>query len=199
MHRPPALLRVVTAFALLGLACSSEPTSTTDAGVSDASTPDVAVDAGAPDAGSGTDTGTVVDAGASCAGARTVTLRLGAPMRFEGNTTGRASGLTLGCGLGGSPQEVVSLRIPGNASTRYGLDASLFPTGADFDTVLEFRVACDRATDAVCNDDLMPGDRRSTIRALGIPGGSTVTLIATGHGPTDFGAWSIDASAFEMP
>jgi hypothetical protein len=76
-------------------------------------------------------------------------IDLGAPGPYAGNTAGRESALTPGCGLAGPAGELVyRLRVQNPSRVRFDT------MGSGFDTVLSMRTTCDDdASEEVCNDD----------------------------------------------
>lgn len=158
---------------------------------------------GNPDGGPGTDGGPTPDGGpppdggptpdggpaGACAAPRAVTLTTG-EQTLSGDTTGRASDLTLssGCGGGASPQEILALTIPGEG--RQGVAFDLRSATTEFDTLVELRpTACDSTAAAECFDDTGFDVRSSG--AFFADGGSTVHLVVTGYDADESGAWGM--------
>lgn len=179
------LTRASFLLAALLAACGPSPTP-----------PDAGADAPMPDVPT-VDTGRDAPAG-TCDDVTSQTLTVGT-QALTGDNTGRSNDLPLTCGAadGTGPQEAIEIVMPGTSSDNYGLVLSLVNDGTAYDTVLELRPFCAEETDAICNDDAVPGELRSELYQL-LPGGTHAFVVVAGYDADAVGPWTLDAEVVDV-
>lgn len=182
------MLKNTYVMVLLALLAGCDGGSDNDAGPIDGGGTD---DAGMDGGGGGDDAGRDAGMQGAC-DARDVDLTLG-EQQITGDTTGRASDVTLSadCGMAPSPQEILALTVPGTG--RHSIELSTQNDDTMFDTVLEVRTAgCGDDTDAQCFDDVGFDTRSAGV--VFADGGDVVHVIVTGFDEAEEGPWALDVN-----
>lgn len=130
----------------------------------------------------------------TCAAPRAQTVNATGVTTVAGTTAGGACGtIELDCGGSPSatsplgPQDVLSFTVPGSGMQSWTFSLDNPGTTADFDTVMEVRVAnCTMDADAVCDDDSGSSEMRgfTSIVERELMGGTTVYVIVSGYPTT---------------